>query len=130
MLSFHNINTLALGLPPGACAGIRMQMIIEAWEKTGAGGILTAEHDVAYQTNGRVLRNEMTNGHEESVLDFIVEAGDDTAIHVIFQSDVALEGGVSPFSETLNRAERRWHEWFNNAPRVTDDLQLKYYLAW
>ena len=34
------------------------------------------------------------------------------------------------FSQTLSAAEKRWHEWFDHAPQVKDDLQLKYYYAW
>jgi hypothetical protein len=130
VLAFHNTGTLAFGLPPGVRAGIRMHMIIQAWEKTVVGGILKNMHDVEYRTNGRVLRNEIVSGQEESNLEFLVEAGSDTAIHLVISSDLGIDDGVSPFSQTLRVAEKRWHEWFDNAPQVRDDLQIKYYYAW
>jgi glycogen debranching enzyme len=63
-------------------------------------------------------------------VEFVVEAGGDTAIHLRISSDVGIDGEVFPFSKTLRTAVNRWHEWFDNARCVMDDLQLKYYYAW
>jgi putative isomerase len=129
-LAFQQGDTLAIGLPAGQTAGIRFRVSTQMWQQSDDGGTLQAVRNLAYRTNGQVLRNELGLEREAYVLEFIVEGGDDVAIHLNIRSDLQLDGTPGPFSETLAAAEARWHEWFARVPPVAERYRDHYYYAW
>ena len=58
-LAFHRQDTLAIGLPAGQAAGIRFRVSTHMWQRRDDGGSLMAVRNLAYRTNGRVLKNEL-----------------------------------------------------------------------
>lgn len=129
-LTFHKLDTVAIGLPPGVRAGIRLYASTQIWQEEEKGGSLRAVRNLSYHTNGLVYKNEITLGREAYILEFILEAHDDAAIHLNIRSDLALDGIAVPFSQTLKGAEKRWHEWFARVPQVSDPYRLQYYYSW
>ena len=129
-LTFFNANTIAIGLPPGICAGIRLRIHAKIGQKLERGGSLIAVRRLVYQTNGTVIRNEITSEQNVCRLELVVNTNDDTAIHLNIQKESGLDGEMASFSHTLEAAEKRWHDWFAAVPKVIDSYQLHYYYAW
>jgi glycogen debranching enzyme len=129
-LVFHNVDTIAIGLPLGVCAGIRFSINTQIWQKAEEGGILKAARTLVYHTNGQVLKNEVIVERTTSRLEFTIHSHEDTSIHFKIQRENDLGGEAPPFSQTLKEAEKRWHDWFAKAPQVIDKFQFKYYYAW
>jgi hypothetical protein len=129
-LAFHTGDTLAIGLPPGVPAGIRFRVSTQMWQQGEDGGSLKAVRNLAYRTNGRVLKNELGLEREAYVVEFVVEGSDDVAIHLNIRGDLQLDGKPAPFSETLAAAERRWKDWFARVPPVAGRYRDQYYYAW
>ncbi|MCJ7717628.1 MAG: hypothetical protein MUO54_14055, partial [Anaerolineales bacterium] len=129
-LAFHKSDTIAIGLPPGVRAGIRLYASTQIWQEEERGGSLRAVRNLSYHTNGLVIKNEVTLARDAYILEFILEAHDDDAIHLNIRSDLALDGIAVPFSQTLKSAEKRWHEWFARVPQVRDLYRYQYYYSW
>jgi putative isomerase len=129
-LAFQKGDTLALGLPPGVPAGIRFRVSTQMWQQSDDGGSLKAIRNLAYRTNGCVLKNELGLEREAYLVEFVVEGGDDVAIHMNIRGDLQLDGEPAPFSETLAAAERRWGDWFARVPSVAEPYRNRYYYAW
>jgi putative isomerase len=128
-LAFHKDDTLAIGLPPGMPAGIRFRVSTQMWQQSDDGGSLKAVRNLAYRTNGTVLKNELGLEREAYVVEFVVE-GDDVAVHLNIRGDLQLDGEPAPFSETLTAAERRWRDWFARVPPVAEPYRDQYHYAW
>jgi putative isomerase len=129
-LAFSKRDTLSIGLPSGQVAGIRFRVSTNMWQRHDDGGSLMAVRNLAYRTNGSVLKNELGQEREAYVVEFVVDSGDDLAIHLNVRNDLKLDGQPVAFSETLAASERRWHEWFARVPPVARAYQDQYYYAW
>ena len=129
-LAFQRGDTLAIGLPPGVPSGIHFRVSTQMWQQEDDGGSLVGVRNLAYRTNGTVLSNDLGLERDAYAIEFIVDAGDDVAIHLNIRSDLELDGEAVPFSETLAAAERRWSDWFCRVPPVAGHLQERYYYAW
>jgi putative isomerase len=129
-VTFQKNDTLAIGLPADVPAGIRFRVSTQMWQQSDDGGSLRAVRNLAYRTNGRVLRNELGLEQEAYLVEFVVDGGPDVAIHLNIRSDLQLDGAPVPFSETLAAAEKRWSEWFARVPSVVERYQDHYYYAW
>jgi putative isomerase len=129
-LAFHKHDTVAIGLPPGVPAGIRFRVSTQMWQQSDNGGTLKAVRNLAYRTNGTVLQNELALEREAYILEFVVDGGEDVAIHLNIRSDLELDADPAPFSETLAAAEKHWNDWFQQAPPVAERYRQDYYYAW
>ncbi|MDH4138923.1 MAG: hypothetical protein OEW09_19735, partial [Anaerolineae bacterium] len=129
-VTFQKNDTLAIGLPADVPAGVRFRVSTQMWQQSDDGGSLRAVRNLAYRTNGRVLRNELGLEQEAYLVEFVVDGGPDAAIHLNIRSDLHLDGAPVPFSETLAAAEKRWSEWFARVPSVVERYQDPYYYAW
>ncbi len=129
-LAFRRGDTLAIGLPAGTPAGIRFRVSTQMWQQTHDGGSLRGVRNLAYRTNGQLLRNELGLEREAYVVELVVDGGDDLAIHLNIRDDLRLDGDLVPFSQTLAAAERRWHDWFSRVPPVDERYQDHYSYAW
>jgi putative isomerase len=130
VLAFHREDTLGFGLPSGVPCGIRFRVSTQLWQQSDDGGILLAVRNLAYRTNGRVLKNELGLEREAYVVEFIVDGGDDTAIHLNISHETRQDEVPAPFSETLVATEKRWGEWFEGVPAVVEKYRDQYYYAW
>lgn len=129
-IAFHKGDTIAIGLPDGVASGIRFRVSTQMWQRDETGGSLKGVRNLAYRTNGIVLRNELALEREAYLVEFVVQAGEDLAIHLNIRSDLALDGAPAPFSETLAAAEARWAAWFDRVPPVLERYQQKYLYSW
>ncbi|MFN2186251.1 MAG: amylo-alpha-1,6-glucosidase [Anaerolineae bacterium] len=129
-LAFQQNDTLALGLPPNVKAGIHFRVSTQIWQHQDDGGSLVGVRNLSYRTNGKVLTNELGLEREAYVIEFIVDSGDDVAIHLNIRNDLRLDGEPVPFAETLAAAEQRWSDWFCRVPPVAERYQAHYYYAW
>lgn len=129
-LTFQRADTLAIGLPPGVDAGIQFCVRTQMWQATPQGGSFKAVRNLAYQTNGRVLRHSVGLQEETYRVEFVVEAGRDLGIYLNIRSDPDLAVEPAPFSSTLAAAKQRWQAWFTRVPPVAEPYQAAYYYAW
>lgn len=129
-IAFHQNDTLAIGLPDDVPAGIRFRVSTQIWQQDEDGGSLKAVRNLAYYTNGSVLKNELSLERDVYLLDLIVDGGSETAIHLTIRNDLRLTRSVVPFSQTLAESEKRWRDWFQKVPPVLDRYHEKYYYAW
>jgi putative isomerase len=130
ILVFQNQRVLAWGLPPGECTGLRFTVSPRlAWADT-YGGEFKSVRNAAYSTNGRVVRNDVTNSPRGFEVQFVVEADPNTAITLNIQAGLDLQREVKPFRTTLAEAETRWDRWLCAAPDVVPELRQQYLYAW
>jgi putative isomerase len=129
-LAFHRSDTLAIGLPTNAPAGIRFRVRTHMWQREEAGGSMMAVRNLWYRTNGDVLKNKLEAEQEGHVVEFIVDAGDDPVIQVSIGNEPPANGAIGQFSQTLTAADERWSGWFRRTPEVAARLREQYYYAW
>jgi hypothetical protein len=129
-LAFQSRDTLAIRLPANTPAGIRFRVSTQLWQRSDDGGSLMAVRNLAYRTNGRVLKNELGLEREAYLVELVVDGGEDVAIHLNIRDDLKLDGKVVPFSETMAAAERRWNDWFARVPPVAERYRDAYSYAW
>jgi hypothetical protein len=127
--AFQDSRTLAFGLPPNVTAGLRFHFSPHYWEKTERGGAYKSVRDLAYATNGRVVRNEIQADTGGNSIEFVVEANDDCTITLAIGKDVQAHHQALPFSAVVAAAETRWHDWFSRVPPVTERYRRTYAYA-
>jgi hypothetical protein len=129
-LVFQDEQTLSLGLPPEVTAGIRFHVSPQFWEEVELGGVFKAVRNLAYASNEEAIRNKITPRGGGYVVDFVVEAGEDSAITLTIRGSLDLSQEVLPFSIAYEAAEKRWHRWFDNVPPVDGCYRNTYAYAW
>jgi putative isomerase len=129
-LAFRAGDTLAIRLPPGVAAGVNFRVSTQLWQHSEDGGSLMGVRNLAYRTNGRVLRNELGLEREAYAVEFVVDGGDDVAIQLNIRNDLKLDGKPEGFADTLAAAEERWAQWFERVPPVEARYRDQYYYAW
>lgn len=129
-LVFQDGETLSIGLPAGTGAGIRFRVQTELRRQTGSGGVLLHIRNLAYETNGEVLKNQTTTDQDGCQVEFIVQAGQDSAISLWISDQLPALRPTYPFSETRQNAANRWQAWFSRAPLVAEPYRSKYAYAW
>jgi putative isomerase len=129
-LAFYRNDTLAVGLPPRVPAGLHFRVSTQMWQQDDDGGSLMGVRNLSYRTNGQVLNNELGLEREAYAVEFIVDGGNDVAIHLNIRNDLRLDGEAVPFAGTLAAAEERWSDWFCRVPPVAERFRDHYYYAW
>jgi hypothetical protein len=100
------------------------------WQKEENGGSLMGIRNLSYHTNGKTLKNELGMEREAYAVEFIVEGGQDLAIHLTIRNDLRMDNEPGPFSEILSAARHKWANWFARVPVVDNRYQGHYYYAW
>jgi len=129
-LVFQDTETLTFGLPPNISGGLRFHAQTELHRRTGTGGELKRVRNLAYATNGKIVRNEVFTDENGRVIEFIVQARDDCAITLHINSRDDLSHPVLPFPVARRNAEKRWRNWFKRVPPVSKPYRQKYAYAW
>lgn len=129
-LVFQDAETLAFGLPAGATCGLRLQVQTELLVLNDQGGLLKHIRDLAYATDAKVLKNQVTILENGSLIEFIVEAGQDSVIQITISDKKGLIPLPLPFSQIRKNARERWQAWFEQVPPVAGCYQKKYAYAW
>ncbi len=129
-LVFQDERVLALGVPPGAAAGLRFHVSPQFWEETERGGVFKAVRNLAYASTAECVRNKITPRGGGYVVDFVVEADDDCAITITIGGTLDPQGEVPPFSVSYANALERWRRWFARVPQVSERYRSTYAYAW
>jgi hypothetical protein len=128
-LVFQDLSTLAFGLPDYATAGIRFRIRPTHWHKTDCGGELKYVRNAMYSlNNGKVIANQMRADGDNFIVEFIVQAEQDSSITIGIGDDSSLS--QAPFSIVSNNARTRWEKWFDSVPEVNEPYCEKYAYAW
>ena len=129
-LVFQDSSTLTFGIPSNTSSGLRFHVQTEIYQSAGQGGELKHVRNLAYATNGKIIKNKVSMTDVGREVEFIVEATDDCAITLHISSHDNLSHQVLPFSVAYTRAEKRWQDWFDHVPPVSDNYRQKYACAW
>jgi len=129
-LVFQDSHTLAFGLPSQVTAGLRFHVSPQFWQETECGGVFKAIHNLAYASNGKPVRSRITPEEGGYIVEFIVQAGDASAITLNIGDHMDLPHNVLPFSISLAAAEARWQAWFSRVPPVEERYRHTYAYAW
>ncbi len=129
-LVFQDAETLTFGLPPNTSGGLRFHAQTELHRRTGTGGELKHIRNLAYATNGKIVKNETSTDANGRVVEFIVQADNDCAITLHFSSRDDLSHPILPFPLARKNAGQRWQNWFERVPPVSEPYRQKYAYAW
>lgn len=135
--TFLDDESLQLQLPAAPC-GIRFELSAAHGRTDRRGGTFKGDpshrdlhRNVAYSTNARILDNAITDisGGAQRVI-LRMEPKPESSLVLNITPRLGFQRAAPPFSETLARAERRWLDWFDAAPRVAPQYEAQYYWAW
>ena len=129
-LVFQDMDTLTFGLPPNTSSGLRFHAQTEIHQPNCQGDKLKHVRNLAYATNGKIIKNKSIMTEIGREVEFIVKATDDCAITLHISSHNDLAHQVLPFSVAYTNVEKRWQDWFNRVPLVSDKYRQKYAYAW
>jgi putative isomerase len=133
-LAFIDPETLLVSLPAGKI-GMSFQVRMEKARIDRRGGVLglvgEIRRNVAYTSNARFLRNEMTpDGQDLILVNLLLEADSGDALLLNITPRLGFNRHVPRPEEVLQLAAWRWNEWFAAAPPVADEYLPQYYFAW
>jgi hypothetical protein len=129
-LVFQDEHVLSLGLPNRTTAGIRFRVSPQFWEETESGGVFKSVRNLAYASDGKCARNEITPKGGGYIVEFVIESGSDCAITLAIGGSPDLSQPVLPFSAAYGAAEERWRNWFDRVPSVAERYRPTYAYAW
>jgi hypothetical protein len=129
-LAFRYSAGLAFGLPEGVPAGISFRVRTQMRREVERGGALLAVRNLSYYSNGRVLLNEMRGDGDGHTVKFILDGGQEIAIHLNISDASSPDPGPASALEILSAAEARWENWFARVPDVDERFHRHYYYAW
>lgn len=127
---FRDNHTIAFGLPPNVTAGIQFSVSPQLWKILENGGEVKGVRDLAYTTNGQVLHNKITPEHKGYKVEFVLKADHDSTIALSIGKNISPAIEVLPFSNIYDDAERRWKNWFQRVPPVSEHYCRAYAYAW
>lgn len=134
---FVDEETLYLQLPPAPC-GIRFILSAAHGRTDRRGGEFRGDpahrdthRNVAYTTNAHIIENTMTEiGSAAQQVVVRVEPKTESGITLNITPRLGFNRAIPALSDTLARAERRWHDWFDAVPKVLPQYESQYYWAW
>jgi glycogen debranching enzyme len=129
-LAFRDNQTLAFGLPANTAAGLSFHVSPQFWRELESGGEFKSIRNLAYFTNGEIIKNQITPEKGGYAVEFIVKACEDCTILFVFGDHLATMQEVPAFSEIRNAAKERWSQWFEQTPPVDEKYQPTYAYAW
>jgi glycogen debranching enzyme len=100
------------------------------WQASKQGGFFKSVRNIAYETNGQVVSNQITPDAGGYTVEFLVRSDGDSVITMTIRSGMELGHDVLPFSVTRAAAEARWRHWFDQVPPVDEQYQRTYAYAW
>jgi hypothetical protein len=133
-LVFLDEETLFVHFPAGK-VGMTFQSRMDKARVDRRGGVLGLVGDirrnVAYTSNARLLRNELTpQGQDVIALRLLLESDSGSGLLLNITPRLGFNRHIPPAEEVLERAARRWVDWFEAAPRVAEAYSTQYYFAW
>lgn len=135
--TFVDEETLYLELPPLPC-GVRFAVMATEGHADRRGGEFKGDpahrsthRNIAYTTNARLVENRVRpveNGLQEVYLRLAPDG--ECGILLNITPRLGFNRAISSFAECLERAARRWDDWFQAAPPVAPEYQTQYLYAW
>jgi glycogen debranching enzyme len=127
---FQDLRTISVGIPADTTAGLRFQVRPVVWFNSDVGGELKSIRNFGYNSNGEIVKNQITPQNGTYQVEYIVQRGLDQAItlHVNLTLDVSHE--TFPFSDAQDHAYNRWRNWFGRLPSVDEPYRKTYAYAW
>ena len=127
-ITFHEENTLTIGVPDECVAGLRFRVSPQFWERHTQGGVFKAIRNLSYCSNQEPVFNSIQPDQGGYTVELLTPAAEDCAI-TLTVGDGALQDAPS-FSAACTKAEARWHAWFSRVPPVAEQYQETYAYAW
>ena len=133
-LVFLDEETLFVHFPAGK-VGMTFQSRMDKARVDRRGGVLGLVGDirrnVAYTSNARLLLNELTpQGQDVIALRLLLESDSGSGLLLNITPRLGFNRHIPPAEEVLERAARRWVDWFEAAPKVAEEYSTQYYFAW
>lgn len=135
--TFIDEDTLLVHLPAGRI-GMRFRVYAEHGRTDRRGGEFKGDpyhrrnhRNVAYTTNAKILKNEITSdatNYLRVTLDLDTHAGNEVLLNITPR--LGFNRSIPAAAQAFTDAEARWHAWFAAAPRVDESYALSYYYAW
>ncbi len=127
---FCGDQTLAVGLPPNVTAGVRFRASLSGCCETGRRSGAPADRGLVYAGDAVAVRDRIEQTSCGEAVEFVVHAGDDSAILIAMPGAPRPEGAVPPFSALYGAAAARWQAWFDAVPPVAGRFRRAYLYAW
>ncbi len=134
-LTFVDTETLLFVLPAGSC-GIAFTAAMDQAQTDRRGGMLrltgNIRRNIAYTTNAHVLLNTMEplDGGQIQQTRLQMESTGESVLMLNITPRLGFNRYLPTPEEALEKAARRWHDWFAAAPEVAEQHQAQYYYAW
>ena len=129
-LCFVDTETLYLDLPPGTL-GLRFQVHASRLTVDRRGGTARGMRNVAYTTNGHLLRNEIATVNDSTLqITFVIENRGSAGVLLNITPRLGFNRTLPNGAAALAAAKSRWQAWFEAAPRVDAHFEAQYYYAW
>jgi glycogen debranching enzyme len=133
-ITFLNQETLLITLPAGRF-GIRFLANVDQGKNDRRGGVLRTTGEIrrslAYTTNARLLQNTIEPGEDgRLVIKMQFEPASGEALLINITPRLGFNRYIPDPATALLDSARRWHEWFDLAPKVAEPFQTQYYFAW
>jgi len=129
-LVFQDGQTLAVGLPPDAGAGIRFSLNSEYFRPGGPGSGQDPVRSLAYAASEGLMREQVTPHAHGLSIELIMHPGSDRTILLRIAEKPRRPLEISSFSELQQAAARRWEDWFAQIPPVAARYAEKYAYSW
>ncbi len=127
---FVDTETLYFALPPGAI-GLRFQVQASRVNVDRRGGILRGLRNIAYTTDARLLRNEITMVEDSTLqVNLLVDSDGGCGVLLNITPRLGFNRALPSQSAALDGAAARWTAWFEAAPQVDARFERQYYFAW
>jgi putative isomerase len=129
-LAFQDRRTLSWSIPPHVKAGLHFHVSPQHWQKTTDGGTFQSVRNVTYQSNGKIVHNQITPKTGGYTVKLIVQAEQDCTIALTIYPEHGQSSEFQPFSKSSEAAKERWSEWFDRIPAVAEQYRRSYASAW
>jgi putative isomerase len=129
-LVFQDRRTISIGLPAHTICGLRFHVSPQYWQRVKQGGTFKSIRNLDYNTNGNVVKNQISPDKGGYRIEFLVDAGLDDTVTISIHPGIVSGGEVLPFSQSLTAAEARWQDWFDRVPPVDERFERTYAYAW
>jgi putative isomerase len=129
-LCFADPESLFFALPAGTI-GLCFEVVASHAITDRRGAVFHGVRNVAYTTNGRLLRNEIAALDETTLrVEVVVESEGDAGLLLNITPRLGFNRVMPNTAAVLHAAAARWHTWFEAAPLVDARFERQYYFAW
>jgi Mannosylglycerate hydrolase MGH1-like glycoside hydrolase domain len=133
-VAFLDSETLIVRLPPGQY-GMTFRANLDQAHTDRRGGILRVTGDIrrniAYTTNAGIIDNITQSIDQEAHAIYMrLTAGEGCGLLINITPRLGFNRYIPDPAQEIEKAARRWHDWFASAPLVLDEFQQQYYYAW